>query len=99
MYRFPRTANEQLKHRTNCRQIVGAQREVRQTSKTKKRHATAIINDERGKLLPAIVGNTARGASEPAKPGKRKPLPCRRRAGQDGESTSGAESAQPRGKS
>ena len=25
--------------------------------------------------LPTIVGNTARGASEPAKPGKRMPLP------------------------
>ena len=47
---------------------------MHQTSKTRKIHATAIVNDERG-ALPPIIGNTARGASEPAKPEKRMPLP------------------------
>ena len=60
MYRFPSAAREQLKHllctllpvcMPTCRQTSGTQLDVRRnTSKTSKKHATAVVDGVRGTL-------------------------------------------------
>ena len=49
MCRFPSTAREQLKHRTNCRQSWEHSARCVKPAKSEI-HATATVNDERGKL-------------------------------------------------
>ena len=66
MYRFPSAARKQLKHRTNCRQSWEHSARCVKPAKPEI-HATASQRRAR-QTLPAIVGNTARGASEPVKP-------------------------------